>query len=187
MAHPTQLIASETTLVVVDVQEKLMPKIHGGQSLLANIEFLLDAAAIIGLDRIGTEQYPAGLGPTVASLAAKLPATRPDKVGFSCCAIESFVPKLHEANKTRIILTGIESHVCILNTALDLLAESFWVYLPVDAISSRYLIDHETALRRLEGAGVILTTSETVVFELTGGAGHPRFKEISALIRKRSV
>ena len=185
MAHPTQLVVSETVLVVVDVQEKLVPKIRGAEGLLANIEFLLDAAAILGLDRMATEQYPKGLGPTVASLAAKLPPTRPDKVGFSCCAIESFVPKLHEAAKTRVILVGIESHVCILNTALDLLAESFWVYLPVDAIGSRQLIDHETALRRLEGAGVILTTSETVVFELTGGAGHPRFKEISALIQKR--
>jgi len=83
------------------------------------------------------------------------------------------------------VLTGIESHVCVLNTALDLLAADLRVYLAVDALGSRYAIDHETALRRLEKAGAILTTVETALFEWTGGSQHPRFKLVSALVQER--
>src|SRR4051812_27396562 len=183
MPHPTRLDPAETSLVVVDVQEKLLPKIHNGDRIVGNIRFLLEVAALLDVQHIATEQYPKGLGPTVAALAEKLPAPRPEKVGFSCCAIESFVPELYHTQKKRVILTGIESHVCILNTALDLLAESFWVYLPVDAIGSRSAIDHEMAVRRLEGAGVIVTTTETIAFEWLGGANHPTFKEISGLVQ----
>src|SRR5436190_16314868 len=186
MSHPTRLLAAETSLVVVDVQEKLLPKILNGDRIVQNIRFLLDVAALLDVQRIATEQYPKGLGPTVAALAEKVPAPRPEKVGSSCCAIEAFVPELYLTQKKRIILTGIETHVCVLNTALDLLAESFWVYLPVDAIGSRGVLDHETALRRLEGAGAILTTTETIAFEWLGASNHPRFKDVSALIKARA-
>jgi nicotinamidase-related amidase len=185
MSHPTRLLTSESALVVVDVQEKLVPKIHNAGRLVHNIRFLLDVAALLEVPRIATEQYPKGLGPTVAALAEKLPAPRPEKLGFSCCAIELFVPELLHSQKKRVVLTGIETHVCVLNTALDLLAESFWVYLPVDALGSRYAIDHETALRRLEGAGAIVTTTETIAFEWLGGANHPKFKDVSALLQSR--
>jgi nicotinamidase-related amidase len=185
MPHPTRLIAAETSLVVVDVQEKLLPKIHNAERIVQNIRFLLDVAALVDVQRIATEQYPKGLGPTVAALAEKLPAPRPEKVGFSCCAIESFVPELYHTQKKRVVLTGIETHVCVLNTALDLLAESFWVYLPVDAVGSRHVLDHETALRRLEAAGAIVTTTETIAFEWLGAANHPKFKEVSGLIQHR--
>ncbi len=185
MSHPTRLLAPETSLVVVDVQEKLMPKIRNADRITQNIRFLLDVASLLEVQCVATEQYPKGLGPTIAALAEKLPELRPEKVGFSCCAIESFVPELYRTQKKRIVLTGIETHVCVLNTALDLLAESFWVYLPIDAVGSRYAVDHETAIRRLEGAGVILTTTETVAFEWLGGANHPRFKEVSGLIQNR--
>src|SRR5947207_1588732 len=168
MSHPTRLLAPESSLVVVDVQEKLLPKIHNGDRIVQNIRFLLDVAALLDVQRLATEQYPKGLGPTVAALAEKIPGPRPEKVGFSCCAIESFVPELYLTQKKRVVLTGIETHVCVLNTALDLLAESFWVYLPVDAIGSRAAIDHDMAVRRLEGAGVIVTTTETIAFEWLG-------------------
>ena len=185
MPHPTRLLAAETSLIVVDVQEKLLPKIHNSDRIVQNIRFLLDVAALLDVQRIATEQYPKGLGPTVATLADKIPAPRPEKVGFSCCAIESFVPDLFRTQKKRVVLTGIESHVCVLNTALDLLAESFWVYLPIDAVGSRFAVDHETAVRRLEGAGVIATTTETIAFEWLGGSNHPKFKEVSGLIQRR--
>lgn len=185
MSHPTRLIAAETSLVVVDVQEKLISKIQHADRIVANIRFLLEIAELLDVQRVATEQYPKGLGSTVATLAEKAPEPRPDKVGFSCCAIDSFVPELYRTQKKRVVLTGIESHVCVLNTALDLLAESFWVYLPVDAIGSRYSIDHEIAVRRLEGAGVILTTTETIAFEWLGGASHPKFKDVSKLIQNR--
>jgi len=185
MAHPTRLIAEETSLVVVDVQEKLISKIQHADRIVRNIGFLLDVAALLDVQRIATEQYPKGLGPTVASLAERVPSPRPEKVGFSCCAIDSFVPELFHTQKKRVVLTGIESHVCVLNTALDLLAESFWVYLPIDAIGSRFAVDHDAAVRRLEDAGVIITTTETVAFEWFGGSNHPKFKEFSGLIQAR--
>jgi nicotinamidase-related amidase len=185
VSHPTRLLAPETSLVVVDVQEKLLPKIPSGDRVVKNIRFLLEVAELVEVQRVATEQYPKGLGPTVAALAEKLPDPRPAKVGFSCCAVESFVPELYRTQKKRVVLTGIETHVCVLNTALDLLAESFWVYLPVDAVGSRFAVDHETAIRRLEGAGVIVTTAETIAFEWLAGANHPKFKDVSALIQRR--
>ncbi len=91
----------------------------------------------------------------------------------------------HLAARPKLVLAGLETHVCVLNTALDLLALDFRVYLPVDAIGARYRLDHEVALRRLEQAGAVLTTAEGCVFEWVGGSGHPRFKDISRLVQER--
>ena len=124
------------------------------------------------------------MGPTVAELAKRLPE-RPDKLAFSCCAVPNLVTGLKEQGRIQVILVGIESHVCVLNTALDLLAEGMRVYLAVDALGSRYAIDHETALRRLEAAGAIPLTVETAGFEWIGGSGHPKFKQYSALVQER--
>jgi nicotinamidase-related amidase len=184
MPHPTQLSAADTGLLVIDVQEKLVPKIPTADALVRNIAFLLDAARLLGLTVQATEQYPRGLGPTVPDLARRLPE-RPDKTAFSCCAIPSVVEGFHRAACPKVVLAGIETHVCVLHTALDLLALDFRVYVPIDAVGSRYAVDHETALRRLENAGAVLTTSETTVFEWVGGAGTPQFKEISRLVQER--
>lgn len=184
MSHPTKMSGADTGLLVIDVQEKLMVKIPSAENLTRNIAFLIDAAKIAGLPVLATEQYPKGLGPTVAELAKRLPQ-RPDKVAFSCCAVPSVVNTFREQARTKVVLAGIESHVCVLQTALDLLAEGFRVYIPVDAVGSRYAVDHEYALRRLENLGAILTTSETCVFEWIGGAGHPEFKKISQLVQDR--
>jgi nicotinamidase-related amidase len=110
---------------------------------------------------------------------------RPDKVAFSCCAIPSVVERFRSAARPRVVLAGIETHVCVMQTALDLLALEYRVYVPVDAVGSRYAVDHDQGLRRLEQAGAILTTSEACVFEWVGGAGHPRFKDISRLVQER--
>jgi nicotinamidase-related amidase len=181
MPHPTRMAPAETAVLVVDVQEKLMAKIPGAATLTRNIAFTLDAAKLLGVEVLGTEQYPKGLGPTVSELAQRLPP-RPDKLLFSCCGVPDLTENLRRKGRTRVLLVGIETHVCVLNTALDLLAESFWVYVAVDAVASRYAIDHETALRRMEGLGVIPTTVEAAAFEWTGGAQHPQFKAISALV-----
>ena len=184
MKHPTQLSARESALLVVDVQEKLMVKIPGADAIVRNIAFLHDVAALLEVEIIATEQYPRGLGPTVAALAERLPH-RPEKLGFSCCAVPALADGLRAKGRRQVVLVGIESHVCVLNTALDLLAQGFQVYLAVDAMGSRYAIDHETALRRLECANAILTTVETCAFEWMGGANHPQFKAVSALVRGR--
>ncbi len=184
MPHPTQMSAADTGLLVIDVQEKLLPKILGAERLVVNVAFLVDAARLLDMTVQATEQYPKGLGPTVAELAKRLPE-RPDKVAFSSCAAAGVVDRFRREARPKVVLAGIESHVCVLNTALDLLALGFHVYIPADAVGSRYAIDHEFALRRLERAGAVVTTAETCVFEWVGGSGHPRFKAVSALVQER--
>jgi nicotinamidase-related amidase len=184
MPHAMQMSAVDTGLLVIDVQEKLVPKLFDPAFLVRNIAFLLDAAHLLNMPIQCTEQYPRGLGATVPELVAKLPQ-RPDKVAFSCCAVPSVVQTFHREARPKIVLCGIETHVCVLHTALDLLALDFRVFIAVDAVGSRSRIDHEVALRRLERAGAILTTSEMCVFEWIGGAGHPQFKAISQLIQDR--
>jgi nicotinamidase-related amidase len=184
MKHPTQLPAQESALMVIDVQEKLMAKIPGADALTRNIAFLLDVAKLLKIEVVCTEQYPKGLGPTVAPLAERLPV-RPEKLAFSSCAVPSLAGSFPSLGHTKIVLTGIEAHVCVLHTALDLLAANFQVYLAVDALASRYALDRETALSRLEKAGAILTTVETCAFEWMGGANHPQFKAVSALVQER--
>jgi nicotinamidase-related amidase len=184
MPHATQMSAGDTALLVIDVQEKLVPKIVEPDALVRNIGFLIDAARLLNMPVQCTEQYPRGLGATVPQLRDKLPQ-RPDKVAFSSCAVPEIVQSFYRQARPRVVLCGIETHVCVLHTALDLLALDFRVYVVVDAVGSRYRIDHEVALRRLERAGAILTTSEMCVFEWIGGAGHPQFKAVSQLIQER--
>jgi nicotinamidase-related amidase len=184
MPHATQMSAGDTGLLVIDVQEKLMARIPEAADLIRNVAFLIDAARVLDMPVQATEQYPKGLGGTVAELAERVPQ-RPDKVAFSCCAIPSVVETFRRAARPKLLLAGIETHVCVQQTALDLLALSFRVYIPADGVSSRYPADHEWALRRLEDAGAVITTCEAAVFEWIGAAGTPQFKEISRLVQER--
>jgi nicotinamidase-related amidase len=184
MPHATQMSAADTALLVIDMQEKLLPRILDAARVERNTAFLIDAARLLEVPIQCTEQYPRGLGPTVPDLARRLPE-RPEKVIFSSCAVPGVVEHFHRAARPRVVLAGIETHVCVLNTALDLLALDFRVYVAVDAVGARYRIDHDTALRRLEQAGVIPTTVEGCAFEWLGGANHPQFKAVSALIQER--
>lgn len=184
MPHATQMSDADTALLVIDVQEKLLPFIPGAAAMVHNISFLIDAASLLGMTTLATEQYPRGLGPTVAELANRLP-DRPEKTAFSCCAVPAVVEALRREARPKVVLAGIETHVCVLNTALDLLALDFRVYLAVDAIGARFSVDHDIALRRLQQAGAILTTVEGCAFEWVGGASHPKFKDISRLVQDR--
>lgn len=184
MPHPTQMQASDTGLLVIDVQEKLIDKIHNYRDVVRNIEFLIDGARLLGLPIQATEQYPKGLGATVEPLRSKLPE-RPDKVAFSACAVPSVVEAFRRDARTKVVVAGIEAHVCVLGSVLDLLNLGFRVYVPVDAIGSRYPVDREFAMRRMDKAGAILTTAETCVFEWVGGSGHPKFKDLSKLVQER--
>ena len=182
--HSTQMSATDTGLLVIDVQEKLLPFIFHKERLVRNIAFLIDGARLVNVLVQATEQYPKGLGGTVAELAQRLPE-RPDKVAFSCCAVSSITDNFRRAARNKIVLAGIESHVCVQQTALDLLALDFRVYIPVDAVSSRSPLDHDFSLRRLEKAGAILTTAETCLFEWLGGSNHPQFKQASKMVQER--
>jgi nicotinamidase-related amidase len=184
MRHPSQMSPADTGLLIIDVQEKLVPLIRFANSVVRNITFLIDGARILDIPVQATEQYPKGLGATVPEIAERV-KDRPDKVAFSCCAIAPVIENFRRAGRSKIVLAGIETHVCVLHTALDLLALDFRVYVAVDAVASRGAIDHDTSLRRIERAGAILTTAEMTVFEWVGGAGSPRFKEISRLVQER--
>lgn len=183
LAPPVRLTAADSALLVIDVQEKLLPAIPGTPRLLLNLSFLLDVAKAVDLPVLATEQYPKGLGATHHSLVERLPAQRPAKLGFSCVAVPETSAAL--AARPSVLLAGIEAHVCVLQTALDLMGRGSRVFLAVDAVASRHEMDRDTALRRLERAGAILTTVETAAFELVETAASPAFKTISALVQSR--
>jgi nicotinamidase-related amidase len=182
---PARLQADATTVVVVDVQEKLIGKIHGGDAVVRNIAFLLDACKILGIPAAATEQYPKGLGATVGELASRLPSPLPSKLAFSCCGSPEFMKGLAASGRPNVLVVGIETHVCAQQTVLDLIAQGLRVFIATDALGSRYPADHDTALRRMEQAGAVPCTVEAAVFEFTRIAGTPTFKEISRLVQDR--
>jgi nicotinamidase-related amidase len=188
--HLELLSANRSRLVLVDLQEKLLPAIEGSARIVARCERLLAAAGIFDVPVSATEQYPHGLRPTVEPLRRRLAEISkipeiPEKLRFSGAAsLDWAVPGVAPAERDQIILAGIETHVCILQSAFDLAAGGFRVYVPVDAVGSRFSEDRETALRRLEAAGITLVTTESVLFEWCEVAGTDRFKQISRLVRE---
>jgi len=180
-----RLTVLNSYLLVVDVQDKLLVKMPDAAALVRDVAFLMDAAKLLQVPVIATEQYPKGLGPTTEELACRLRPDIPTKVAFSGCAAAGVMAELRASGRPNIVLTGMETHVCIMHTALDLLAEGLAVFLPVDAVQARYRVDHDVALRRLERAGAVLTTAEATAFEWLGGADHPQFKAVSKLIQER--
>lgn len=182
---PPRMTSADTALLVVDVQEKLIPKIAGAEALIRNIAFLIDVCRALQVPAAATEQYPKGLGATVPELASRLPPNLPEKLAFSSCAVESVLDGFRRAGRHKVLVCGIEAHVCVMQTVLDLLALDFTVFVAVDAIGSRYRSDLEVAVRRMEQAGAVLATVEMAAFELTAVAGTPLFKDISRLVQER--
>ena len=182
---PPRMDAASCVLVVVDVQDKLLAKMPTAAALVASVGFVLDVANLLGVPVRATEQYPKGLGPTTADIARRLPQPIPAKTAFSCYGAGGFVADLKTLGRNTVVLVGMETHVCVAQTAFDLLAAGFTVFIPVDAVSSRFDLDRATALRRLEQAGAILTTAEAVAFEWVRDAAHPQFKAASKLVIDR--
>jgi nicotinamidase-related amidase len=175
--------ASNSALLVIDVQEKLIPLICNHRKVVWNIGRLIDAAKLLGVRVLVTEQYPKGLGHTITELRERLSVT-PEKSMFSCreCA-ELFAP-LKADGIDNLLLVGIETHVCVQQTALDLLAQGFNVFLAIDAMGSRFELDYLTAIERMKGCGATATTSEAAMFEWCESAANPQFKQISQLVRQ---
>lgn len=180
MLRPMRLAPATSLLAVIDVQERLLAAMPDAERVVNRCFRLTEAARILGVGRVLTEQYPKGLGPTPAALAATLPPAAA-KLAFSCRGCGGFDVGL-VPGVTAVVLAGLETHVCIAQTALDLLAEGRGVFVAVDAVASRHALDHEIALRRLESAGAVLTTSEAVIFEWCRTAEHPRFQEVRRLV-----
>jgi nicotinamidase-related amidase len=181
-----RLTARDGALLVVDVQGKLLRAVRGRDRLVANAVRLVRAAGLLEVPVFATEQYPKGLGPTVPELADLIP-DRPAKTTFHCCAAPGIVEGLAARGVRHVTLVGIEAHVCIAQTALELLRLGYEVQVPADAVGSRFAVDEEFALRRLERAGAVVSSTESALFEWTEGAEHPKFKEISALVKEREA
>jgi nicotinamidase-related amidase len=182
MNLPSIMGRSDTGLLVIDLQVKLLKVIPAGESIVHKTAQLVEGAKILGLPVLATEQYPKGLGPTHPDLISLLNPPL-EKVDFSCAALEGVLTFFKARHLKKILLVGIETHVCILQTALDLSALGFEVFGAVDAMGSRKVLDHDWALHRMEKAGVTLTTAEAALFEWTERAGTPEFKEISRLVK----
>ncbi|WP_406695787.1 isochorismatase family protein [Singulisphaera sp. Ch08] len=159
-----------------------MARIKHRDLVVANAIRLVHAAEILKLPFWATEQYPEGLGPTIYELATLIPE-RHSKTTFHCCAVPQILEQLYGRHIKHVTLVGIEAHVCIAQTALELLKLGFAVQVPADAVASRTKMDWEFALRRLEAAGVVLTTTEAVLFEWTERSDRPEFKAISELVK----
>jgi len=181
---PELMRPADTALLVVDVQEKLMAVEPEAARIVWNARRLLDAAQILGVRTAATEQYPEKLGPTVAELAKRISTPIPDKMTFSCGSCSTVFAEWQAAGIHRVLVCGIETHVCVQQTVLDLLAAGYQVNVVADAVGSRHAIDHEIALRRFEASGALLTSTEAAMFELCGTAGTDQFKKISALAKE---
>lgn len=184
MKHPFFMEKEDALLAVVDVQEKLFAVMDQQEKMVKNIGTLIQTAQRLRLPIVVTEQYPQGLGPTIPALRQLLGEEQSfAKLVFSCWRAEPFWVRLTELGKKTIILTGMEAHICILQTALDLLQAGFSVHVPVDAVCSRRKEHWKVAVEQLQMAGAVITCAETVAFELLREAGTEDFKTLSKLFR----
>lgn len=187
---PLLLSATDSLLLFVDVQDKLLALIRDELLLRWNLGRLGAGANVLDVPCLATEQYPEKLGPTTASVlnclqsGANEQGLVPAKMSFSGAACDTLFEQLAGMSRRQVVVVGLETHVCVLQTALDLIAAGYDVYVVVDAVGARFDIDHQTALRRLESAGVTLITAESVLFEWCERAGTPEFKQISSIVRQ---
>lgn len=180
---PELMSRHDSALLVVDIQTRLVDALAPLPTLIWNVRRLLDGAQALSVPFAATEQYPRGLGPTVAPLAERLGAI-PSKLMFSCRERHEIFESWKERGIFKILVVGIETHVCVQQTVLDLLGAGFRVWVAVDAVASRFPLDRDTALRRMESSGATLTTTEAALFEWCEVAGTPEFKIISQLVRE---
>ncbi len=179
-----RLTLNRAALLVVDLQEKLLPTIHESDAVVRQSERLIRGFAALEVPVMATEQNPTRLGPTVETIAAALPVggTRPAKLKFSAC-VEDVRKWLEAQARDVVVLCGIETHVCVMQTALELLSIGMVVAVAVDAVGSRRPLDHGVALQRMIAAGVLPVTVEMALLELVHEAGTDRFKQILPLIK----
>jgi len=179
--------AQLSQLLIVDVQDRLASTMEKAilDQLVRNTNILIEAATALDIPILRTEQYPKGLGPTVNDIAAKLPPaqTAYEKTCFSCCGAAGIDADLHDANRKQIVITGMETHICVLQSAIELQQQGKQVFVVKDAVCSRRKKHFKNALARMQQAGIIISNVESVLFEWLRDASHPQFKSLSKLIR----
>jgi nicotinamidase-related amidase len=179
-----RLTRAKAGLVVVDVQERLLPAIFEQQRVVQNSVRLIQGVAVLQVPIFATEQYRKGLGPTVPEVAGTIPGFAPmEKLAFSACGATGFVSTLKKKKVSEAILCGIEAHVCVTQTCLDLLEKGFRVFVAADAVSSRTPENYRFGLDRMRAAGAVIVSTEMVLFELLAQAGTDEFKQILALVK----
>lgn len=184
MERDTSMNADSCQLLLIDIQERLAPATLDGERTVQHAGILLEAAALLGVPHTISEQYPRGLGPTVAAVREKAdPARIFDKVHFSCQSDDRLARVFAETGRPDTILCGMEAHVCVLQTALDLARAGYRVHVVADAIASRTAQNRDLAVERMRTAGIGIVSMEMVLFEWLGTAGHPEFRAVSALVR----
>lgn len=183
--HPGLLTRDGTGLIVVDVQEGFRPVIDGFDEMARNVGILAEGFGILGRPVLVSEQYPKGLGHTVAEVEERLPAfsDRVEKLRFSACGVTPFDEALTRARCTRWVVCGIEAHVCVNQTAHDLLARGYEVHVAEDAVSSRAPTNRRIGMEKMLASGARATSAETALFEMLEQAGGDEFKAISKLVR----
>jgi len=179
--------ANNSCLVVIDIQTGLtatMP-VKVLARLKRNIDILLQGANTLSIPILATEQYPKGLGPTEPEIVELLPdnALKFEKTCFSCTGAEYFLQQLEETGNKQVILIGIEAHVCVLQTAVQLIAEGYQVFVVADGVCSRHRENYEASLKRMSRANVVICNAESVLFEWLRDAKHEHFKKLSSLIQ----
>lgn len=175
-------------LVLIDMQDRLADVMPRRDAVVATSVLLVRAAAILDVPRIVTRQYPRGLGDTVPELAAILEdALSVDKVSFSCAADAGFAERLLSTGRTQVVLAGMETHICVTQTALALAASGHEVHVVADATCSRRDADHAVALDRLRAEGVVVTTAESVIYEALGAAGTDEFKAVLEAVKAHTL
>jgi len=178
--------AEHSLLLVIDIQTRLAQAIpeKPRQQMFKHVGMLGTAAQLLNLPVLCSEQYPSGLGPTEPSVLAQLPELNcMEKTCFSCMQSEDFVTHLHRYARQQIILCGMESHVCVLQTALQLQQRGYRVFVVQDAIAARHKHQHLNAVSRMQQSGIIMSNVESVMFEWLRDSQHPNFKAISQLLR----
>jgi isochorismate hydrolase len=189
MPHVTsvhRLDRNRSGLLVVDLQERLVPVIPSGDQVVRQTERLLKAADLLSVPSASTVQYPKGLGNLVAPLNQWFDGndnSPEEKLDFSSAVCRQSLDTWTEAGRDQIVVAGIETHVCIMQTVLDLMAEGCFAYVVAEAVAARHRCDHETAMNRMRDAGATIISAESVMFEWLGTADHPQFKEMSQLIK----
>jgi nicotinamidase-related amidase len=183
----TLLRKDDCALVVVDIQEKLLPPIHERERLLRNAQLLLRLAKILDIPIIATTQYARGLGRTVPEIAALLSKDEPvDKLQFGCFASERFCAALKSLPRQRntLLLCGMETHICVMQTALGALNNGYVVHVASDAVGSRSEWNWKVGLERMQAAGALISSTEMIIYELLGGSGTPAFKAMLPFLKE---
>ena len=174
----------ECTGLVIDVQEKLFPHMDQKDELLKKCLILIEGLQVLGIPVLLTEQYPKGLGSTLERIELSLKTFHPiEKISFSCCGEPDFLGALEHLGKPWVVVCGIEAHVCVLQTVIDLVERGYKPVVVADCISSRNAVDLLWSIERMQSEGAIITTCESILFELTNVAGSDEFKAISRLVK----